>query len=221
MAFDLRFKTPFNLILSGVSQSGKTTFCKNLLTISDEIFRVKPDKVFLFYKAMQPIYTEMHSQGLIHELIDVSENFPTLDHIHNMISPYKDQKGSLIIFDDILNDISKPFETLFCNASHHMNTSIILIVQNLFYKEKSFRTLSLNSHYIVIMKNPRDKQQVSILARQFNPNNPKFVIESFEEATKKPHSYLFIDFHPETKPTIRLRSDIFKHEFPIKVYLEK
>ncbi|MCP4484387.1 MAG: ATP-binding protein, partial [Flavobacteriaceae bacterium] len=31
MSYDLRFKAPFSLILSGVSGSGKTTWVENLL----------------------------------------------------------------------------------------------------------------------------------------------------------------------------------------------
>ena len=31
------------------------------------------------------------------------------------------------------------------------------------------RNISLNAHYIVLFKSPRDKQQISMLARQVNP----------------------------------------------------
>ena len=33
--------------------------------------------------------------------------------------------------------------------------------------------MSLNCHYMVLMKNDRDKQQISILAKQFSPNNKR------------------------------------------------
>ena len=40
---------------------------------------------------------------------------------------------------------------------------------NLFYKNKQTRTLSLNSHWIVLFKNTRDATQVAHLARQMYP----------------------------------------------------
>ena len=40
-----------------------------------------------------------------------------------------------------------------------------LLVQNLFPKNKETRTISLNAHYMVVFKNPRDKSQISHLTR--------------------------------------------------------
>jgi hypothetical protein len=158
---------------------------------------------------------------LIHELVDVKDNFPTLDEIYNMVNPYKDQGGSLIIFDDSMNSVNTDFELLFCNLSHHSNCSIIFLTQNLFFKDKSFRTMSLNSHYIVLMKNDRDKQQISILSKQISPFNSSFITSAYQEATKKAYDYLLLDFSQETPPILRVRSHIFPHQFPCAVYIEK
>jgi GTPase SAR1 family protein len=221
MVLDIRFKTPFNLIVSGMSGSGKTTWVKNLLKLKDQIFEKEPAQVILFYKAMQDIYLEMENEGLISKTINVNtSDFPTLEELQNMVHEYKDN-GSLLIFDDIMTDISTDFENMFCNLSHHENASIIFLTQNLFYKNKSFRTMSLNSHYMVLMKNDRDKQQISILARQFSPNNSNFIIQAYEEATKNPYDYLLLDFRPSTPQNLRVRSRIFPHQFPTTVYFEK
>jgi len=53
MPYNIQFKTPFNLIISGMSGSGKTTWVQNLLRIKEQIFSESPSKVFLFYKIMQ------------------------------------------------------------------------------------------------------------------------------------------------------------------------
>ena len=37
MIYDIRFKTPFSLILAGASGSGKTTWLENFLTLLDKI----------------------------------------------------------------------------------------------------------------------------------------------------------------------------------------
>jgi hypothetical protein len=221
MPFDTRLKTSFNCLVSGPTGSGKTTFVKNLLSIGDQIFTHKPKHVFLFYKAMQDMYLEMEKDGLIDEMIDVQNGMPNLDEIHEMVAPFKNDGGSMIIFDDSMTSVNSDFELLFCNLSHHDNCSIIFMTQNLFFKDKSFRTMSLNSHYIVLMKNDRDKQQISILSKQISPSNSKYIVEAYKDATIKPYDYLLLDFSPETNNIIRLRSKIFPHQFPMVTYLEK
>jgi hypothetical protein len=221
MTFDTRLKTSFNCLVSGPTGSGKTTFVKNLLSIGEQIFTEKPKKVFLFYKAMQNMYLEMEKDGLIDEMIDVQNGMPSLDEIHEMVIPFKNDGGSMIIFDDSMSSVNPDFELLFCNLSHHDNCSIIFMTQNLFFQDKSFRTMSLNSHYIVLMKNDRDKQQISILSKQISPNNSNYIIEAYKDATKHPYNYLLLDFSPETDNLIRLRSNIFIEQFPMVTYLEK
>jgi predicted ATPase len=221
MPFDTRLKTSFNCLISGPAGSGKTTFVKNLLTVSDQILTEKPNKVFLFYQAMQDLYLEMEMKGLIDEMIDVKDHMPSLDEIHEMVSPFKNDRGSMIIFDDSMTSINSDFELLFCNLSHHDKCSIIFLTQNLFFQDKVFRTMSLNSHYIVLMKNDRDKQQISILSKQISPNNSNYIVQSYQDATKDPYDYLLLDFSPETKSLVRVRAKIFPHQFPMVTYLEK
>jgi Cdc6-like AAA superfamily ATPase len=219
---DMRLKTSFNCLVAGAAGTGKTTFVRNLLSVGEQIFTTQPKKVFLFYSAMQNMYLEMEKEGLIHETIFVDKKtIPSLDDFYEMVHPYKEKGGSMIIFDDVMTLVNPDFEQLFCNLSHHENCSIIFLTQNLFYKDKSFRTMSLNSHYIVLMKNDRDKMQTSILGRQFSPGNSKFITDAYANATKKPYSYLLLDFKPDSPPHLRVRTNIFPHEFPIIAYLEK
>ena len=78
---------------------------------------------------------------------------------------------NLVVLDDLIaqsgND--KRIAFLFTRGSHYRNLCVIYIVQNIFHQGKKMRNISLNAHYIVLFKSPRDKQQISILARQINP----------------------------------------------------
>lgn len=58
---------------------------------------------------------------------------------------------------------------LFTNGSHRRNLSVIYIVQNLFHQGKGNRNISLNSHDLVLFKNPRDKLQILTLGKQTYP----------------------------------------------------
>ena len=49
--------------------------------------------------------------------------------------------------------------------------------------DDSQRTISLNSQYIVVFKNPRDVSQMTTLAKQMYPGRVKFVQEAFADAT--------------------------------------
>ena len=222
MAFyDTRLKTPFNCIISGASKSGKTTFVNNLLTLSNEIFTKKPDRIILFYKYMQDIYSEMQENNLVDEMIDINDGDFNIDMIVDKVSRYKNGNGSMIILDDSMTDMGNNFEQIFTNVSHHQNCSVIFITQNLFYKDKIYRTMSLNAHYFILMKNERDKQQIKTLASQFCPGNSTYVIQAFNDATKTPFSYLMLDFTQDSPACLKLRTNIFPTQFPYTIYLEK
>ena len=75
--------------------------------------------------------------------------------------------------------------------------------------------MSLNTQYLVLFKSPRDKQQISILARQMYPNRSHYFIEQYEKATQRPHGYLFVDLKQSTSEEDRLKSNIF-HSIPDK-----
>ena len=68
----------------------------------------------------------------------------------------------------------------------------------------------MNTHYLVLFKNPRDKSQVNYLARQIEPrsHNWRAFIELYENATKRPHGYLFIDLTQECPDEDRYRTNI-------------
>jgi len=58
---------------------------------------------------------------------------------------------------------------LFTMRSHHRIISLVLITQNVFHQGRSSRDFSLSSKYIVVFKNPGDKTQIVLLARQVYP----------------------------------------------------
>ena len=53
-------------------------------------------------------------------------------------------------------DIGK-LKKAFTKYVHHRNLSIMYIVQNVFCQGKRSRTIVLNTKYMVLFKNPRDK----------------------------------------------------------------
>jgi hypothetical protein len=115
---------------------------------------------------------------------------------------------NLIVLDDLMAQSGKDkrIADLFAKGSHHRNLSIIYIVQNIFHQGKEMRNIScLNAHFIVLFKSPRDKQQISMLARQITPG-------SYEDATSRPHGYLMLDLKPTTDDQQRLKTNVLPGE---------
>ena len=73
---------------------------------------------------------------------------------------------------------------------------------------------------MLVFKNTRDKLQIKYLARQMYPNNPTFLVWAYEDATKEPYSYLFLDLKPYSEESMRVRSKILNDGYQI-VYIKK
>ena len=100
--------------------------------------------------------------------------------------------------------------------AHHYDSSIIHLVQNVFDKDLSHRTISLNATYIALFKNPRDMSQVSHLDKQVYPGGNGLLTAAYRDATSsRAHSYVVIDFNQSTLENFHLRNTLFPDdEFP-------
>ena len=127
---------------------------------------------------------------------------------------------NLLVIDDLMSEANTSVTKLFTKGSHHHNISVLFLVQNLFHQGKDFRTVSLNSQYMVLFRNPRDANQVAHMAKQMYPGNIKFLQEAFKDATSTPYGYLLIDLKQSTPEEYRVRSEIFHDEFT-HVYVQR
>ena len=205
---DPRWKHPFTCVVAGPTGSGKTQFVKRLIQHADALLYPTPQKIYWCYGAWQEGYRSLAGQG-VHFIEGMPEE--------KMLDP---QFRNLVVIDDLMAEADARVTKIFTKGSHHRNTSIIFISQNFFDKNKENRTITLNAHYIVLFKSPRDAQQVEHLARQMYPGKVKFMREAFADATSQPYSYLLIDLKPNTPEDIRLRSNIFPGELQT-VYIKR
>ena len=120
-----------------------------------------------------------------------------------------DERRTLLIIDDLMSKTDGRVTNLFTKGSHHMNASIVHISQNLYYKGKENRTISLSTHYRVLFMNPRNAAQISHLWRQIFPERAKYFSESLADTTSKPYEYLHVDLKTTTLDHLRLRTAIF------------
>ena len=203
----MQFQHPFTCLISGPTGCGKTSLVKSI--IDSELIKPKPKRIAWFYAEDQPLYASLKKEvELVHGLPDNFDDYSN------------GSKPGLIVLDDLMTQAhsDQRLTKLFCVGSHHRNLSVIFIVHNLFHQGKEMRNLSLNSHYIVLFKNPRDKLQISTLARQMYPGNVKFITEAYADATKQAYGYLVFDLKPETEERLRIRTGILPTDIPL-VYI--
>ena len=194
------------MVISGATGSGKTEWVKTFLRNISKLMVPAPEEIIWCYGQWQPAYAQMSDIHFI-------EGMPKTEH-------WTDNKPRLIILDDLMSEADERVTKLFTKESHHKNLSVIFIVQNLFGKNKEQRTISLNSHYMIVFKNPRDVSQITHLAKQMYPGKVNYVLEAFKDATTKPYGYLLFDLRQETPDHMRLRTNVFPPDYQI-VYLQK
>lgn len=202
----LQLQHPFTATLAGPTGCGKTMFIFKLIEQAREMINPPPARILYCYGEYQAIFGKYPN-------VEFIEGLPEMGQFDGM-------EPVLLIVDDLMNESEACVEKIFTKMSHHRNISIVYITQNIFPKNKHARTISLNSHYMVIFKNPRDAGQFSVLARQMYPADSKFAVEAFKDATSTPYAYLLVDMKPETYEKFRLRANIFPDELT-SVYIKK
>ena len=191
---------PFSLLVVGKSGVGKTELVKRLLCHIDQVVSPPPQRIIYCYSIWQPAYDEMKISTPSIEFI---KGIPEQLEEDEFINPHK---TNLILFDDVISDAleDKRIGDLFTKGCHHRNLSVILISQNLFQKGREARTISLNTHYMILFNNPRDVTQVQTLARQMQPGKTHHFIKKYKDIVSKPYASLFIDLKTTTPDNERL-----------------
>ena len=225
--FDVRFQIPSNMMLVGPTSSGKTTWLKNLVKYKDSLFATSPKSMLLFYKEHQKVYDEMEkfmNEGKKGGNLPVFKKYKnppkSIEDLKEIFSTFSKKTPKIVVFDDYLDEIGPPLKHLFTVLTHHYNCFTILLSQTLFEKKNELRTLSINTQYMVLFNNPRDRMSISQLAKQVFPGKVQLLNEAYRKATKeREYGYLLLDFHQRQDDRVRLRSNIFPQEFPMKAYL--
>ena len=149
----------------------------------------------------------MHCYGEYQKVFDNYSNVEFHDGLPDL-GTFDGKSRTLLVLDELMTSTDDRVVYLFTKISHHNYLSVVYLTQDIFYKNKQSRTLSLNSHYLVLFKNARDASQVANLARQMYPRKSAFMIEALKNATNAPHGYLLIDLKQETDDKFRLRTEL-------------
>ena len=204
------FKHPTTILIAGPTQCGKTYFFIRALT--DQLIQPPPERIVWVFSEWQPAYQVL------------AQHFPKVEFVKNfndkLYESFDPATRNLVVLDDQMENQSahkrstNSIVKFFTQGSHHRNLTVVYIVQNLFNQDTSMRTVSLNAHYIIVFKNPRDGRQIHTLAGQMFPGDPAPLLAAFKDATRvtqetDSRGYLTLDLHPTSCDAFRLLTDVF------------
>ena len=187
---DFNFKHPTTIQVSGPTRCGTTILVRRIL--EEQLIKPFATRIIWVFSECQPDYDM------------IRERYPSIefekgwrDEIFYSLS--SEQRNILVLDDQMgVASSSASVADLFTKGSHHRNLTVIYHVENVYNQGKSQRTISLNSHYSVVFRNGLDASQFRTMAYQICPNDGKWLVDSFTEATSKPYGYMVVDHHPST-----------------------
>ena len=202
----IAFDSPSTFIISGPSGSGKSSLLFNILKNINIMFNKPVNKIYYFYSVWQDLFNENTS-----DKIQYIQNIPD----EKFINEISDGHHKILIIDDLqISALNNDFiANLFTRESHHRNLSIFLILQNLFHQGKYARDISLNTHYFILFRNPRDKNQIKILGNQLGIKEK--LERAYNMATERPYSYLMVDLSPRSESQYMLSGNILPDEYTV------
>ena len=226
--FDLRFSIPSIMLIVGPTSSGKTTWLKHLVLGQHEYFANPPETMLLFYKELQKAYEYMEDD--MNQDKRSNSRFPSfrkfksipnsIEELKDILESYPRKMPKSVVFDNYLDDVGQILKHFFTVLTHHYNCFTVFLCQNLFDKKGDLRTLSINTQYMVLFNNPRDRSAVAHLAKQIFPGRVGILNKAYREAFNgRSHGYLLLDFHQQKDDKVRIRSNIFPYEGLMKAYV--
>lgn len=202
--FSVNHPSPF--IFAGATGTGKTLLILDIIRHRHAIFKNKIDSIIYCYEIYQSVFDEFSSyvtfnKGLI------------ADYERTFNDP---SKNYLLVIDDLLTSLSpkegEDLAKLFSVYSHHLKINTFLISQNLFFQNKHFRSITLNSHYIFIFTMRRDKTQLKRFFSQLHPGHTDSLMRVYNEAVYGKYNYLCVDIAPTNAHAFVLRRNILPHQ---------
>ena len=149
------------------------------------------------------------------------KNIPnSIEEMKDILELYPRKMPKLIVFDDYLDDVGQILKHFFTVLTHHYNCFTVFLCQNLFDKKGDLRTLSINTQYMILFNNPRDRSAITHLAKQIFPGRVGILNKAYREAVNgRSHGYLLLDFHQQQDDKVRIRSNIFSYKGLMKAYV--
>ena len=213
---DFYFKLPNSIAFLGSSKSGKTTMVARFLRYLDKITCECPPiaKLVIAYAHYQPIYEEMiESVRRLYPTVRVQmfDHYPEEQFQSQEFWKVPCGYQTLIILDDLNEEVGKSFEKMLRGTLHHNNASLFYISQCHSSESEVVRKGLRNINYYIILKSSHSGILLSDLNRKIFLYKPKFLISVYDSLLSKCcYPYLIIDL--TTSPDQSVKTGVFPNE---------
>ena len=162
------------LTICGPTQCGKTALIKDIIRSIDRVVIPTPDKLVYLYTADQTNYDDIKqiirtnatkSKLKTFEFIDCNQGIPSINELRSKLGD-----ATLLVLDDLMvvaASNTKNVENLnniVSRDSHHTNTSVIFVCQNLNFGNGKLRNARVNSQYHIMFNNLSDHRDIEMIA---------------------------------------------------------
>lgn len=197
----VKFIAPCRILISGVSNSGKTCLVSQIIKNKDQCFTPQIQRVIYCTKYIKSIPKEIKND------VEAFSGIPTQNLIENLQTS---TQNALIVIDDLAHEAlsNQDIQSLF-TTGRHVGLSVILLLQNFYNKEKFSRDVTLNSNYIIIMNNNRDASSIMPLSFQLSPLQPRSMANIYFKECVEPFSYILIDISTHIPSILKYRTSLF------------
>ena len=185
--YDLHnFGIPFRSLVVAPSGSGKSNFITNLITLFCKGKEGTFDNIYIFCKCnSEPLYKYLSDKSK--GLIEVHENLEKLPPINDLNACNQ----TLIIFDDMVTDISKHSTTQeYFIRGRKKSASIMFLSQSYYGTPKIIRQ---NVNYLVVLKLGGSRDVNSILRECSIGLTKEQLLYMYNNATKKKFDVFIIN----------------------------
>ena len=202
---------PFNMLIVGQTNTGKTSFLLNLILRRfieyDKIYyygkHLHQPKIQMLVKAFDEIYDKTED-----DILEVSND------IRECITPDDidpEEGQTLMIWDDMIGEKDLSVVEDWYIRGRHSNASCIFISQ---VYMKVLRPIRLNTHYFVFYGTP-NRRELNIIYQEngYNLDKEEF-IKRFNQATKVKYNFFLID-NKTTTPELQYRKN-FNYIYKLK-----
>ena len=204
--------------MCGPTQCGKTALIKDILKHIDRVVIPTPDKLLYLYTAEQANYDDIKqlirtnastSKLKTYEFIDCNQGIPSIDELRPKLGD-----ATLLVLDDLMvlaASNTKNVENLnniVSRDSHHTNTSVIFVCQNLNFGNGKLRNARVNSQYHVIFNNLSDHRDIETIASNKKIKLAKIHNILKDVSKRNRYGYVLFDGSPRSHRNTRVRTGI-------------
>ena len=201
--------------LCGPSQSGKSYLIEQIIKHHKTLIQPNIDKLIYLYTVdkydsiKQYIRDNEHISTLkTYEFIDCNKGIPSMETIKEKLG-----KNTLLVLDDLMVVATsnatnlKNINNLASRDSHHSNTSVIFVCQNLNFGSGKLRNCRVNSQYHIMCNSLTDTRDVEMVAanKKICQNKLRKILE---DVGKKQYGYVLFDGCPKGFANARVRTGI-------------